>query len=308
MFKTPYDTTACSSYVLKDIVSALQHAMVDGQLRAAQTLKNNTPIEGMYEVPSYVKSVPAFSHPVVFEHFGQKLFVVDTRPFVRDGRDGEMKVTNASEYKFMVLRGLLTKAWVEGSADDFVAMGDLPVQAFIRLVSENIVRRFGLDPMSQQIAAVITGLYYYSLFIPAGDDFGGDQLLKVASKIARVTRIPVQRVLEILEADPDAPLTKINDLASYCQELRRAVNSPRLNNFNPGLLISAVSGVWYGAAAREVVAVAMEYPPTFFAMVYSALTDRSYHGAYFSKLVAEIDRKGGGKEFQANLVSFLEAQ
>lgn len=300
MFMHPYETTPCSSYVLKDIVSALQHALANGELRPAKTLKNHV-VEDIYEVPPYGKAVPPFSHPISFSHHKGTAWALDTRAFVRELRTGDQKIVNPTEYQFLLLRGMMTKRWAEGESSEFLSVADLPARVFIRLLSEGIVRRLGLSPMDQQTLVVVTGFYFFSTFYPEVK-FEEDELLKIATRITRLTAVPVTRVLEILD-----PLPKPKDVYDYCNLLKTAVGSSRLDKFTPGLLYAIVGGCWYGAAAREVVAVSLEYPPTFFAMLYMALTDRSYRTAYFTKMVISVDKGGAGKSFLTAMTRYLEA-
>ena len=304
MFKYPYETTPISNYVLKDIVAALQRAMVDKELRRAQTLSKAT-VDGMYEVPSYVKSVPPFSHPIVFDHFGKMVTVVDTRPFVRDSRDGGMRVANETEYRFMILRGVLTKLWAEGTPNDFVTMGDIAARVYTRFLSEGVVRRLNLTPGEHQKIAVISAYFYFSLFMPADVEVGHalpeEKRVKLATRIARVTNVPADFCLKTLDDVPH-----FNDVDGYCRALYHVTGSPRLEKFSVGMLYAIVSGGWFGASAREIVAVSIEYPPTFFAMLYMALTDRTYHKAYFTELVIASNKNNLGKEFQLSMNSYLE--
>lgn len=299
MFKYPYETTPASSYVLKDIVSSIQHAMVDGQLRPAQTLGRKT-VEGVYEVPPYVKAIAPFSHPVFFNHFGKDVCVIDTRPFVRELTGGERKIQAATEFQFAMVRAILSKAWAEGDPTEFSSFGDIAARAFIRFLSEGIVRRLALSPMDQQALTAVTGFYWYSLFDPSIGESESSRL-KVAGKIARITLVPADKVIQIIDQ-----LEPIHDLQGYCDALRKVVDTTRLEKITPALIYAIVGGAWFGAAARETVAISLEYPPYFLAMVYMSLTDRSYNSAQFSKLIQQIDKNGLGKDFVQIMTSFME--
>lgn len=304
MFKFPYETTPCSSYNLADIRKALQHAMVEGTLAPATTLKGN-PVEGLLAVPPMVKSVAGFNHPLSFDHFGKTELAIDTRPFVSQKTTGEMRIANPTEYQFLVVRGALTAAWAAGDNAELAQLGDLPTRVFSRLLSEGIVRRLNLNPGDQMKLAALAGYWHLCSYIPE-DNLEHDMLIKMASKVARATQISVERVLEVLEGLGDGTnFPVIRDVKMFCDSAFRAVESTRLEHLNTGLLYAIVGGCWFGAAAREIVAVALEYPPTFLAMLYMALTDRSYHSAFFTKLVQNCDRNGMGDDFKKRLIHFL---
>jgi hypothetical protein len=307
MFLLPYQTTPCSAYVLTGIVSALQHAAIDGQLVAAQTGKN-VPIEGLFVVPPYVKAVAPFAHPLRIEVSGKSMLVLDARAFTREDRiNDQLRITNPNEYEFLTLRGRLTQAWTQGYESDLQSVGVIVPQVYTRLISEGIVRRLGLNPMDQQYLAVVTAFYYACLFTDEASLQEHD-VAKYAARISRITNINTIAVLQILDQlkGEDQELRVLSNIESLVEAIRKVGSSPRLEALNAGLLIQAVGGVWFGANAREMVAVSLEYPPYFIALIYMALTDRTFHGAPLSKLVEQLNKRDAGKDFVRNLANFLE--
>ena len=307
MFLLPYQTTPCAAYVLTGIVSALQHAAIDGQLVAAQTGKN-VPIEGLFVVPPYVKSVAPFAHPLHIEVSGKPMLVIDARAFTREDRiNDQLRIANPNEYEFLVLRGRLTHAWLNGYASDLQSVGLIVPQVYTRLISEAIVRRLGLNPMDQQYLAVIVAYYYACLFTDE-NSLQENDVAKYAARISRITNINTVTVLQILDQlkGTDHELRVLTDITSLVEAIRTVGSSPRLEALNAGLLVQAVGGVWFGASAREIVAVGLEYPPNFIALIYMALTDRTFHGAPLTKLVEACNKRDAGKDFVRNLANFLE--
>ena len=55
------------------------------------------------------------------------------------------------------------------------------------------------------------------------------------------------------------------------------------------------------------MAVALEYPPYLYALIYLSVNDRSFRNAYFAKLVEGVAKGSTGKDFSNNLVAYLEA-
>lgn len=307
MFQTPYDTTPCDSYdqALIQIRRALGQAMTNNELVIANTLEGEA-CDGLWMVPPYLKSVPQFGHPLMLEHFGKRYVVIDARPFIRQSQTGEIKVASSTEYRFLLTRGLLMQAWLAGEQADMVNVGDIAPKVFSRFLSEGIVRRLGLSPSDQLRLTVLSAFFYFCQFSPQLA-YGEDDQVKLAQRISRLTTINVERVLEVFHILVDEEtLPAIGNMSDYCEAARRVCESPRLQSLDLRLLYATVGGGWFGANARENVAVALEYPPTFLAMVYMALTDRSYHKAFFTQLVEQVDRSGLGKTFVMRLTTFLE--
>lgn len=306
MFLTPYQTTACSSYDVKGIQAALQRAEIHGDLAPAVTLKGAT-LKGVYIVPPYVKDIPPFSMPLTFEGQHGTSVVVDVRGLTKAVGEANYKVVAGAEFEGAIIRAALTLAWIRGGQNDMRRWNDIAAKVFIRLLSESLSRRLNLDAFSQQALTVVTGLFYYSNFIPNNEIGRNDSLVqdekdKVAVAVARLTRINPQTVAAFLSGD----VPMITDLNSYCDALRFVVKSPRLERVDAALIMTLMGGLWFGGNARQLVAVGLEYPPVWLAMIYQALTDRSFHGAQLTKMVETENRNNAGANFMRDVGSYLE--
>lgn len=305
MFKFPYETTPCASYQISSVRKALMHALVSGELSPVTSLatsgtKAGETLKGVLEVPPSLKSIPAFSQPVWLDGMNREALVLDTRAFVSEKRDGTLKVTNPTEYRFASLKAVFIRSWIVGGAEEQSGFGDFPATVFSRILSEGLVRRLGLSPLDQMNVSVISAYYYFCLFLPNDTQLTENLKVKLASRVARATRVNLEKTLAILDVLPF-----LKDINDYLSALKEYLNTPRLDKVNVGFLYAAIGGVWFGAHARESVAMALEYPPVFLAMLYLSLTDRSYHRAYFTKTVLSTAKEAVRKDFTRQLSAYL---
>lgn len=300
MFNHTYETTACSAYSLRDIVTSLQKAKINGELEKATTSKGH-PLKDVLYVTPYSRAIPPFHHPVEIEdNRGNKFLVVDQRPNMSQARDGTVRVSQSSNFEFMNLRAAIEWLWVNGFSNDLQLLGQIPFRSFSRLVSENIVRRLGLPADAQQKIAALTGYYYQCLFLEQ-ETLSEDDKLKMALRVRNYLGIPVEITLPLIES-----LGVLKDLQSYCDAVISTIENPRLNSLNPAFMISISAGVWFGPAAKEIVAAALEYPPAFLALIFTALNDRTMHGAQLTKLVDSIAKPNTAQEFNNGMKAYLE--
>lgn len=300
MFKLPYHTTAGSSVILKETIKHLQQAIVNKELIVPNTLKK-TPVTGLREVPPYLKAIPAFSHPLVFEHFNEMQYVIDARTYTSAQRDNTVRVTSPAEYQLLLYRAMLVRGWFQGDADELLSFADLPARVFIRLVSEAIVRRMHLSPLDQMSITVITAYFFFCQFT-AKEQYEEQEVIRIATRISRLTAVPVEKILSILDGLP-----VIQNLYEFCAALKSKNESSRLESLNPGLLVAITTGSWYGASGREMVAVALEYPPYLFALVHAALNERGYQKTGLGMIVETVDKGGMGKDFTARFIQYLKS-
>lgn len=306
MFLTPYQTSACSSYDVKGIQSALQRADVHGDLAPAATLKG-TVLEGVFIVPPYVKDIKPFTMPLEFHSTKGTAVAVDVRGVTKLTGERNFKIIVGGEYEGAILRAGLTKAWLDGGATDMRRFNDISARVFIRLLSESLVRRLNLSPSDQQAVTVVCGLFYYSNFIAndqieRNDSLVRDEKDRIAVAVARLTRINPQTVSDFLSGD----VPMITNLDSFCDALRFVVDSPRLQNVDGAFVMTLMGGYWYGGNARQLMACALEYPPVWLALIYQALNDRSFRSTQLSKMADVENRNNSGAQFIRDVASYLE--
>lgn len=299
MIKHVYATLPCAGYQLDGITKAIKLAKIGGGVIPLE-LSDGTVINRCYLVTPASKEVPPFAHPIeIHEQLpnGYNTFytVSDARGFMRMDSLGKFKVTARNEYDFMVMRTYLQKLWVNDHPTDILNCGSIQLSAFTRWVSESIAQRLGLEPVAQMRTTVIAGIYYLSLFKKDAEDIR-ENMLKMATQVSKATYVPVDKVLEI--TDVLEPMTCLRD---FCDQLAKQGQTIRLEKMNPALLYGILCGGWFGANAREVVAVALEHPPTWAALVYMALTDRSYRNCAIARYVEALNKGDAGRTFTYNL-------
>lgn len=297
-----YQTTACRSYDTKKIEHEIKRAYIEGTVRLASDMgfeANNSAFNlfDVFAVTEKAGDVPPFSQPMALQldkDHNDISVVVDIRPFVSYKRDGEMRIVSSSDLDFLMLRAGATVYWNLNGAQDLASTGDFPVLVYSRWVSEAISRRLALDPDAQMRISVIAA-YFYLCQHRSASEVDEPLKMRMIGRVARATSVSADRCMVIL--DEIEPMFGLDD---FLTELKK-INNVRMDKLNSGLLVGITSTGWFGANAQEILAVALEHPPTFLSVLYAALNHRGYQRALFSKLVQTADRRGSGKDFTYNL-------
>jgi hypothetical protein len=291
MFLSPYETTVCRNHRMDDIRLELVHMFLEGELRPDQGR--------VWLVGDEATQLKPFAHPVILDHpheRGQLIIVGDARSSSRVNRETS-ELRGGSDFEYLKLRcRLMDLAWVDGRETDLLNAGDFQVRVFARLMSENLGRRMNLSMDTQVRVQVISAHYYIGLFydeVPEDEEY----VLKISKRISRSVGVPVPDVLSIIEEVPQMKST-----GDFTTVLSEHGNSVRLEKLKPGFLYTMLGGIWFGANNVENVAVALEHPPTFCAMLQLVLSDRSYRKSILGQLIQRIDRRGElGETFSYHL-------
>jgi hypothetical protein len=289
LFYTAYDTTACGGYVLDTLAASHNATVIHGQYLR----DNGSNIIEIQGGATMANVVPEFAHPFALELDGEKLIAIDVRPFGSfDRLKGAFVVRNSIEYGLLLRRAQLNDIWLNEDPSLLRDVSPVAMNFFANWIGENVARRFALDPREQLNLAILAAFHYLSLFTDAA--FMDDAMrMKMTTQISRSMRCSAEDVLGVLD-DQTRPC---HSIADFCSFASGATGSVRLQGFNPGVLISIIKGTWFGVNAQEMLAVALEHPPTWLALLMAAHVERTYKNSGLAKLVERQAHKEPNKQF-----------
>jgi hypothetical protein len=63
---------------------------------------------------------------------------------------------------------------------------------------------------------------------------------------------------------------------------------------------------WYGTNAKEIISVALEHPPTWAAIVFTALNERTFKNSMIYKIAERFGKRGASDEFIDSYISLVK--
>lgn len=275
--QSAYDTTACSAYVIDGIREAVLNGYLTGDIKALPHNENVLVVEGGHVID---QTVQQFNHPLVIEHAGKNLVAVDVRPTGKyDFQQQEFHVRDTNGHAFILMRGQLNELWVSGQESYLRNVSPMAMDVFASWLAEGIAKRIALEARDQALVTVLAAVFYSNLFSDKTELSDTDKVL-MKSQIVKATGLPEVMVYDVIEQR-----SIITNLEDFCQACREVTQSVRFQNFNVSLLLQIVGGFWYGVNARELIAVALEHPPTWLAVMYQAITDRGMRNSGLTKIL-----------------------
>ena len=301
IFHTAYDTAAGSGVRLGETIDRLKTGTITNSFERTSVVLSRAEdplvlcqIQGGN---TGADTVPYFSHPLILKsNKGVMETYIDVRNYGKyEVAQQRFHISNRPEYQWNYLRAVLNYLWMGDRPDMLREVGDLPVAVYSTFISEIVTRKYALDPGQQLILAVVAAYFYYSLFT---DDleFDTTQHQKIGGKIAKVTRIPADKVFEIMDG-----LKPIHGIEKFCQVAAEKTDAVRLKDFNVGVLFAIAASNWYGSNARENVMVGLEHIPTWLMMCYASITDATFRRSTIAKLVERYSKGDLGVLFVRSL-------
>ena len=316
-YKTAYDTTVGRGMEMSKTVGAIKLSLLSENFALANNklggIDMPVPQDGV--VPSVITtltesemSIPVFAHPIFVDLSEvrrspvETYMISDARSFMVSkplDRNGNLITKNSTEFNFVKNRTILSSHWYKRNVDAFKHLGSCLPAIYSSWISEAISRRFGLDPKDQHYLQILAAYLYLSLFY-YDSKFDENDKVKLAAMIAKVTHAEVPVVFEILDRFPS-----MEGIYDFCEYAKLLTENPRLEDLNPGLLVTMISNSWFGTNARDIAAVAMEHVPTFVMMIYSAFTERTYKHASLTKITDRFKDNKGENDFLRSLKALM---
>ena len=286
-FQSAYDTTACVGYTtstMKTIHEALKASFIKGDI-SLHADSGSLLVTGLLNT----RDIPTFTHPITLEVEGVKKTFIDVRSCVKlEQHSNDYLVKDQDEFEFLTMRCHLDHLWNTEMPSLLQNVSKLPIAVYANLIGEYTARRLALDPRDTLTVTVLAAVLYLNLFTDDTEVRKTDAT-HMAQYISNALSMRAPTVYDIIENN-----TVINNLEDFCETCKEFSQSVRLRDLNPVTLFGMVGPAWYGNNGRELMAVAMEHPPTWLALLKRAMTSRGYNNTGLSKFMERgIFRKLG---------------
>lgn len=286
--------TAVKTAINKYIIAEYGHLKHNELLKLKRFKSDRGYLEPvtLYGLSALEQDVPALIAPYINQE--NNWIALDARQLVVcDKNTMTARIKNDSEYQFAVQRFVLSALWATGTVSSLQSM-KLPQLVFGDWVSMSIGRKFGLDMVDTFKLYILGCIYYATMFT---DHFTADDLDKL--------KIGLKSVVAVSDAIDQVYLAagEVNSLDDFCSACYKVTGNIRLKSLDYNVLVSVMSNSWFGLNSQDNILMALEHPPTWIAMVYTAVTQRSQRNSTVSKLAESRGKRGVTEEFLSTLTS-----
>lgn len=311
IFKTAFDTLGGSGIALPKTQQAINEAIVQDYINLSNSFNlMQYPEMSVFLITGQTKTesfIPFFTQPLpIYKNDRIASMVMDVRPFV-SSKDitttaelDNIPKRNSHEFELAINRLICSVGWIKESPQALKDISPLPMAIYCSWISENIARRFALDSREQLIISVISGFFYLSLF-KNDSDFSDSERMRVVAAVAKATKVPASTVQGIA-----SEISAMSNVTEFCNQIRESLDNPRIADLNPGLLITSIGGTWFGTDAKLLTAVALEHPPAWIPLVYSALNERGYKNSSIANIALRYHGKKGGDDFNRSFKAYCK--
>lgn len=314
IFKSAYDTTVGKGFNTSKISNAILETVIhEGVWGFDYNLASS--IEEVH--PMFIASkadseanIPFFVHPMVVSldkiKKDEVMVCTDIRSFASYNKNSQnehdiLNVRNKMELDLARIRTVLNMVWIKERPLNLRDISSVPTAVFASWISETIAKRYALDPKDQMTIMVLSCIYYNTLFMEHGT-VSDEERVRIVGSIIKITRAPAVMVDQIFEQ-----VKELNNIKDFCKIIRDITDNTRLQDFNEGVLVSLLITSWFGTNSKEMLAVALEHPPTWIAIVYSSFVERTYKNSGIAKISQRYAQGKGETDFVRALVAIIQS-
>jgi hypothetical protein len=302
IFKTAYDTAACRGYITDKVMDGLTRADIKGLLTSSK-LNDVVLVIGGHLVDELV---PTFNHPILFkDKNGIDKLAIDVRGYGKwDSVQQEYVVRDTASYDGLMVRAGLNEIWLEPNGPDRIrSLSVFPLSVFASWIGEAVAKRLALEAQDQFTVSVLAAIFYLNLFWDNERSTNPTKMDKafLVSVISRGLNYKSDMVYDIVEKHAG-----IIDVNAYCEACKSYSQSVRLRDLNASTLFAMIGGYWYGSSGREVIAVALEHPPTWLSLLWQAMYIQGYRNAGLTKILERSTYKRQSSQFGLAVSSLLK--
>lgn len=259
-------------------------------------------------------SIPFFVNPLQVTLNHKNYILMDFRPFTVPTGKGclytDVRVRSNTEFELAKDRLIFSLDWalkvqnprgIKEPVTSIKTNFKFASFVFSKWISKLLTQRFNLYP-DESLTVEIISNYYYQMLFEENDTIDHTTMEKFLIHTIKNTGAKADSIEKIFKQI--GPMSGVNDL---CVNIARILENVKLEDLNSGLLITIVGNSWFGINSKELLGIALEYPPSFIPLVYNALKEKTYKHTYLATVANAYAKNKGVNEFLSNYKAFIDS-
>ena len=291
MIQTPYDSSGIiDKKIVDDLKGSLIHYLINNNVSNPLINLNEFNIKALPILPNKgTEQIPLFYHPLYFETNDRISYLAfDLRHPVRLLEEDQFgmttyKIRYLQDYLLTTLRTLMCAEWITSNNKKHIEVNySYAGVVFSNWLGDTITSRYGLSYQDKIDITAISHYYWQTLFTNSPID--PTQAAVYSAKILRYNEAHIVNLFNEIQSP--------NTINQFIEATKTGVSNSRLASFGLTVFYSLFNNAWVGNNSRELSLVSLDHPPTFMAMVYLALTERSTKNSLIGRLVNKYNKPG----------------
>lgn len=310
MIRSPYQTTLLEHTNMGRVLKDLEAALIQRTLTEMVGYENTRDFD-VYAVTDIDqhRNLDPFYQPILIDRDdGRPAIIYDARPYAKHIRVEDVgggfpqgTIISINESLNLLQFSAVFMGIYLDRPNTIIHTSEVPMMVYGSLLTENLGRKFALDPTAQLNMMATFHIFYASRAYKSLAE-----LDSVAEKTAMETMLSrkmrvkpeiYQAILAAMDVKQD-----LANLVTVCQFIKNQNWSPKLNTLSAKDLYALVMHSWIGQGnPKETMLVALEFPPVWVGLVYIVSRNNFYQKLPIGQIIKRIDRANNLKSFAQQL-------
>jgi hypothetical protein len=254
------------------------------------------------------KDLGVWDHPIVMKnHKDQDVVVIDLRKYVSVNKEQPMNIMDVAKDKnvveFLVLRALLTADFACGEYGRLRNIFKSISSGYASIVA-NVTNSIVILSPLEMVYVEIAAAYHASILFIEEDDIKSS-LGNIEARLSNMKfSLPInKKVIASLMEKMQYEDRTIVGLVKNIQSVLPPEKQPLINN---DAMVNMVSNIWYGPSGTETVIMALEHMPTWVALLYTSIVNKTYKRTRLATVIAKASRQINVNEFEKGISLYLK--
>ena len=306
-----YTTTAGSIVDSRRLATTIKEAIIADDLDSKPESKLHVQSYGAFHplfitgtYPSEAK-IPPFAHPISILNIRGKNFICsDLRLFLKKevAADFNKRIANRVDFDYALSRTILNLFWAGGRSSEFRSGFSFSATVFSEWIAQILSGGIGLEIQEATPVRIVALAYYYSLCAETPQQ-GLEDRQALSDWIYHLTSFNESGISKVLDR-----IQPMANLDHFIENLKLVVENIRIQKLNAGTFVSLIRSNWYGVNAPQVLAVCVEHPPTWTALVYHSLASKSYQRCLIGQVTLKAGKRGEADSFMRHYSEMFSQQ
>ena len=308
----PYRTTYGSLITIDKTKQELTKYLTTADINALEyEYPTNGDVRSVY-ITGYdeaERDLPSFEHPMLITLLsGVRVVVSDMRRYLTHTDVQEARLVDITKDKnsvdFNIIRALLITDFINGNIGQHRSVFAPSTTAMGVWLSGMIGTTVLLDPLESFAVEICASYYANTLYYPVGAaEENKDAIAARVLNSKHAYTISRKAVKEITDQYNFDHTSKLNELVD---NLGIVLPEEKAQFVTVDSIIAAMGNVWFGPGGSETPIMALENMPTWLALVYSSITNRSYKKSRIGTLLNKHARTIDSKKVAQHFDNYLE--
>jgi len=240
----------------------------------------------------YEKELPYWEHPLVFKDMdGVYAICTDLRKYVTIKDDDfislEEVIRDKNSVEFLIARSIVISDFIEKNIGTYKIYFNDIAGSFSVWLSSAINNIVALSPIEKVEVEIALNFYYHSLFY---NEWNEDVIESISGNISH-TKLSMPVNMKLVKSISSKLPEEVIGIQSMAEFIKAVLPENKQLLIDDTAILNTITNAWYGPGNSETIIMSLEHAPTWMALLYINVENKSFKRTRIAMMLDKYKRK-----------------